>query len=250
MAQMYLCSDGLPIDLSPKFQGYEKMNSEWQNRDNRMRYSMSMPGDTFYNGTSSTAHVNWDDTDNGSVLTPTTETRYFAQKWACERQVTSTYESYDFPIIRYAEVLLNYAEALFERDGKISDEDLNISLNLTRRRVNSEMPALTNAFVSANGLDMRTEIRRERTVEFFNEGFRRDDLCRWKTAETEMTGRFLGVKWTGEFKTKGGSLGYALDEDGCIIYEDGRKFTEKHYLYPIPSEQLQLNPNLGQNPGW
>jgi hypothetical protein len=250
MAQMYLCSDGLPIDKSSKFQGYDKMNSEWQNRDNRMRYSMSMPGDTFYNGTSSTARVNWDDSDVGSVFTPTSCSRYFAHKWACERQVTSTYESYDFPIIRYAEVLLNYAEALFERDGKISDDDLNISLNLTRQRVNTEMPALTNAFVSANGLDMRTEIRRERTVEFFNEGFRRDDLCRWKTAETEMSGRFLGVKWVGEFLTKGGSLGYSLDEDECIIYEDGRTFTEKNYLYPIPSEQLQLNPNLGQNPGW
>jgi hypothetical protein len=251
MAQMYLCSDGLPIEKSPKFQGYEKMNSEWQNRDNRMRYNMSMPGDTFYNGTASaTARKNWDDTDNGSVFTPTACTRYYAQKWACEREVTSTYESYDFPIIRYAEVLLNYAEAVYERDGKISDEDLNRSLNLTRRRVNTEMPALTNAFVTANGLDMREEIRRERTVEFFNEGFRRDDLCRWKTAETEMPGRFLGVKWTGEFVTKGGSLGYSLDEDGCIIYEDNRQFSQKNYLYPLPSEQLQLNPHLNQNPGW
>jgi hypothetical protein len=251
MAQMYLCSDGLPIDKSPKFQGYEKMNSEWQNRDNRMRYTMSMPGDVFYNGTASaTARKNWDDTDQGTTLTPTTCTRYFAQKWACEREVTSTYESYDFPIIRYAEVLLNYAEAIYERDGKISDEDLNISLNLTRRRINSEMPALSNAFVTANGLDMREEIRRERTVEFFNEGFRRDDLCRWKTAEDEMPGNFLGVKWTGEFILKGGTMAYDLDEDGCIIYESNRQFAQKNYLYPLPSEQLQLNPNLVQNPGW
>lgn len=44
-------------------------------------------------------------------------------------------EAYDF-IIRYAEVLLNYAEAVFERDGQILDEDLAISLNLTRKRIN------------------------------------------------------------------------------------------------------------------
>ncbi len=251
MAQMYLCSDGLPIDKSSKFQGYDKMNSEWQNRDNRMRYSMSMPGDEFFNGTASaTARHNWDETDKGTVLTPTTGTRYFAQKWAAEREVVSRYETYDFPIIRYAEVLLNYAEAIYERDGKISDDDLNLSLNLTRRRVNSEMPALTNNFVISNGLDMREEIRRERTVEFFNEGFRRDDLCRWKTAETEMSGNFLGVKWTGEFVLKGGSMAYDLDADGCIIYEANRQFAQKNYLYPLPSEQLQLNPNLEQNPGW
>ena len=251
MAQMYLCSDGLPIEKSEKFQGYDKMTSEWQQRDNRMRYNMSRPGDLFYNGTSSSAHINWDDSDNGSTLTPTSGSRYFAQKWACERQVESTKESYDFPIIRYAEVLLNYAEALYELNGSISDEDLDLSLNLTRCRVNPEMPKLSNAFVSANGLDMRTEIRRERTVEFFNEGFRRDDLCRWKTAEKEMPGRFLGVKWTGtEYVLRGGTLGYPLDEDGCIIYEDGRVFEQKHYLYPLPTEQLQLNPNLKQNPQW
>lgn len=252
MAQMYLCSDGLPVDKSPVFMGYDNMNSEWQHRDNRMRYTMSRPGDIFYNGTSpALARHNWDDTDAGTTLTPTSGTRYFAQKWACEREVQSTYESYDFPIIRYAEVLLNYAEAVYELNGAISDEDLDLSLNLTRRRVNPEMPFLSNAFVSANGLDMREEIRRERTVELFNEGFRRDDLCRWKTAEKEMTGRFLGVKWTGtEYVLKGGSLGYALDEDGCIIYEDNRVFEEKHYLYPLPSEQIQLNTNLKQNPKW
>ena len=48
------------------------------------------------------------------------------------------------------------------------------------------MPKLSNNLVTANGLNMREEIRRERTVELFNEGFRIDDLKRWKTAETEM----------------------------------------------------------------
>lgn len=75
-------------------------------------------------------------------------------------------------IIRYAEVLLNYAEAVFERDNEISDADLAKSLNLVRKRVNPEMPDLTNGFVLSNGLDMRTEIRRERTVELFDECFR------------------------------------------------------------------------------
>ena len=79
-------------------------------------------------------------------------------------------EGYDFPIIRYAEVLLNYAEAVYERDDKISNTDLNISLNLVRLRVNPAMTPLTNELITQNaGMDMRTEIRRERTIELFNE---------------------------------------------------------------------------------
>jgi hypothetical protein len=45
-------------------------------------------------------------------------------------------------------------------------------------------------------------------------------------------------------------MAYDLDADGCIIYEANRQFAQKNYLYPLPSEQLQLNPNLEQNPGW
>lgn len=69
------------------------------------------------------------------------------------------------------------------------------------------MPKLTNAFATTHDLDMRTEIRRERTIELFNEGFRIDDLKRWKTAETEMPQDFLGIRWTGtEFQNNGRAL--------------------------------------------
>ena len=155
-------------------------------------------------------------------------------------------------IIRYAEVSLNYAEAVFERDNEISDADLAKSLNLVRKRVNPEMPDLTNGFVSSNGLDMRTEIRRERTVELFDECFRLDDLKRWKTAETEMPMNLTGVKWTGtEYETTWTSAASkAKDAQGCILMESGRVWKERNYLYPLPVDQLQLNPNLGQNPGW
>ena len=99
-----------------------------------------------------------------------------------EREGADYYESMDFPIIRYAEVLLNFAEAIYELNDKISDSDLDKSLNLVRLRVNPTMPKLSNSFVTSNGLSMREEIRRERTVELYLEGFRIDDLKRWKTA--------------------------------------------------------------------
>lgn len=253
-ANMYLCSDGLPIEKSPKFQGYQTVKSEWMNRDNRMRYTLRRPGDNFWSNINS--RIDWSGSaeeiaaaESKNYL-PNAGSGYAPQKWATERKVDNNYESYDYPIIRYAEVLLNYAEAVYERDDAISDADLNISLNLTRQRVNKDMPALTNSFAAANGLSMREEIRRERTIELFQEGFRIDDLKRWKTAEIEMPMDFLGIKWTGEWQSRWGNPGLPTNADGNLIYETGRNWEEKHYLYPLPIDQLQLNPKLGQNPGW
>ena len=260
MANMYLCQNGLPIEYggtkNPQFKGYNQMDDEFQNRDNRMRYTMAKPHDAFWGNTN--PRVNWtgDDADLKNALTtnfiPTTGTGYHNQKWATERKVDSGNEGYDFPIIRYAEVLLNYAEAVFERDGRISDEDLNRSLNLVRRRVNPDMPLLSNKLINDYpGMDMRTEIRRERTVELYNEGFRLDDLKRWKTAETEMPQDLLGIKWEGtEYQTTWAKCSYQRNAEGCIVMETGRQWKERNYLFPLPKDELQLNPNLKQNPGW
>lgn len=255
MANMYLQSNGLPIN--PQTWDYSKVDSEFKDRDNRMSNTLMIPGHTYW-GTGG-GRIDWtgsaEEIANASHknFMPSTGTGYFPHKWCCERDgVPTGMEAYDYPIIRYAEVLLNYAEAVFERDDKISDEDLAISLNLTRKRVNPNMPDLTNAFVSANNLDMRTEIRRERTVEFYDENFRIDDLKRWKTAEEEMPMNLIGVKWRGtEYETKwSDASSKTMDAEGCIIYEQGRVWEEKHYLYPLPIDQLKLNPNLKQNPGW
>lgn len=253
LANMYLQSTGLPID--PATWDYSKMDSEFKNRDNRMTNSMMVSGKPYWSNTG--PRVTWqgdaDDIANASIKSfrPNYGSGYHNQKWATERLVADTREGYDFPIIRYAEVLLNYAEAIFERDGNITDDDLNKSLNLVRLRVNPEMPKLTNKFVSDNSLDMRTEIRRERTIELLDEGFRLDDLKRWKTAETEMPMDLLGVKWVGtEFQSAWPGATYDKNAEGCLILETGRKWENKNYLFPLPADQVKLNPNLGNNPGW
>lgn len=255
LAAMYLCQDGLPIDKSPQFKGYAKMGDEYLNRDNRMANTLCIPGGTYWSNDK--PRVNWtgDAADVASAslknFSPTSGSGYHNQKWATERKVNSTYEGYDYPVIRLAEVMLNFAEALYERDGKISDTDLNKSLNKVRCRVNPKMPKLTNSFVEKNGLDFRTEIRRERTVELFNEGFRIDDLKRWKTAEVEMPQDVLGVKWRGtEYEQTWSKVTFDKNEDGHLIVETDREWDEKNYLLPLPTDQLQLNPNLKQNPGW
>ncbi|MDR1369147.1 MAG: RagB/SusD family nutrient uptake outer membrane protein [Dysgonamonadaceae bacterium] len=254
---LYLCNDGLPIEKSTTFQGYATMVSEFQNRDNRMKNCFLQQGEKFWTNDANTSRIDWkgmdgEDAKNALTCNAAGGSGYQNKKWGTERSVIDYYEGYDFPIIRYAEVLLNYAEAVYERDNAISNDDLDLSLNPVRNRVNVEMPKLSNELVSANGLDMRTEIRRERTVELYFEGFRIDDLKRWKTAETEMLQDILGIKWAGtQFETAWGTQSTrAKDADGCLIMENGRSWGDKNYLLPLPADQLQLNPNLEQNPLW
>ncbi len=246
LANMYLCSDGLPIEISEQFKGYDKWDSEFSNRDNRMNAVILKPNQQYYK-----ASRNWNDSDVPVTCSSDRGTGYQSRKWAAERVVATTKEGYDYPIIRYAEVLLNYAEAVFERDDQISDADLDLSLNPVRLRVNPDMPKLSNSLIKAHAtMDMRTEIRRERTVELVHEAFRVDDLKRWKTAEVEMPQDVLGIKRIGtEWETKW-ITSKATNEEGCLIHEDGRSWTTKNYLLPLPADQVQLNPNIGQNPGW
>lgn len=253
LANMYVCQDGLPVDKSTQFKGYSTATSEFENRDNRMLTTLAKNGDKVWNNTANNCRTAWDDSDLDRALTVsvTSNSGYQTHKWAVERQVNDYMEAMDYPVIRYAEVLLNYAEASYELNGSISDTDLDLSLNLVRSRVNPNMTKLSNSLVNNNGLSMREEIRRERTVELVFEGYRIDDLKRWKTAETEMPQDLVGVLYTGTwFESHWTSQTRTITADGCILMYGDRTWSEKNYLYPLPSDELQLNPNLGQNPGW
>ena len=252
LADMYLATDGLPITSSPLFQGYDSlMTVEFQNRDPRMAMTFVVPGsDVFQENGFQPVYPGF----SGSSAT---RTGYMLRKFLDETvDATQFRGQYDFKEFRYGEVLLILAEALYERDGQISDPDLGSTINLLRARAG--MPALTNAFVTGNALDMQTEIRRERTVELAFEGFRRDDLRRWKTAETVMPQAIRGVKFVGtEYQQRNPTLvinsDIFVDANGFIVAEPAvsRHFLEKHYLDPIPLQQIQLSHGtLVQNPGW
>ncbi len=253
LANMYVCQDGLPIEKSAQFKGYDQATSEFQNRDTRMLTTLAQRGTKVWDNTAEHCRTSWDDSDlaRAKDVAATSNSGYQTHKWAVERQVADRYESMDYPVIRYAEVLLNFAEAVYELQNRISDSDLDKSVNLVRQRSNPKMVKLSNALVDNNGLSMREEIRRERTVEFVFEGFRIDDLKRWTTAPVEMPQTLLGVKWKGtQFETLWAKQSRQVDADGCIILYDNRQWNDKLYLYPLPSDQLQLNHSLGQNPGW
>ncbi len=163
--------------------------------------------------------------------------------------------SYFIHILRYAEVLLTYIEATYELDGAVTDTDLDKTINLLRDRAG--IVHLSNSLVAVNGLNMLEEIRRERTIELALEGYRRDDLRRWKTAEIEMPKALLGVRFVGtQYETffpeitPGVTINVTTDGDIIVEDESQRSFENKHYLYPIPTQQRALNPNLTQNPEW
>ncbi|MCL3780942.1 RagB/SusD family nutrient uptake outer membrane protein [Prolixibacteraceae bacterium JC049] len=257
LADMYLCTDGLPISKSDLFKGRDKMTTEFENRDPRMWNTIAKPG----------VHMKTrDDHDGAKAKYPDKgqhQGLYFPYKYCSEFVPGYSWGKSEFfyRLIRYPEVLLIYAEAIFEKNGSITDEQLEESVNVIRGRVN--MPDLTNAFVTSNSLDMKTEIRRERSIELALEGFRLHDLRRWKTAEVELAQPIKGVKYTGtEFETVTDDAGarrydtaYKLDADGFIIVDraDNRKWAagnDKLYLFPLPTKQLLLNENLKQNPGW
>lgn len=253
LADLYLAVDGLPISKSSLFGGYNELDSEFRNRDPRMAMTFIVPGSTIY----ADGGI-WAVTYPGFTGTNATQTGYMLRKFLDETlEATQFQGSYDFKEFRYAEVLLILAEALLERDGSVSDADLDRTINVIRSRVN--MPALTNAHVTGNGLDMRTEIRRERTVELAFEGFRRDDLRRWKTAETLMPLAIKGVKFVGtEYEQRYPDLRIGtdiqVDANGFIVTEAAaaRRFLpDKHYLDPLPLQQVQLSKgSLTQNPEW
>lgn len=254
LADMYLCkSSGLPINKNNSgFLGYKTIADEFKNRDPRMNQTIIMPGTKFLNANGADSCV------AKFTTRPETRTGYKLWKFMGEMVAGVNNATYDYHIIRYSEVLLILAEATFEKDGFVSNEILNKTINVIRSRKGVEMPPLSNEFVQTNGLDMLTEIRRERTIELAFEGFRRDDLRRWKTAEIELKQAIKGIKYKGtEYEYQevlnSGNPGL-VDTDGFLIVEpaENRIFiAPKNYYYAIPLDEVYLNPNLlPNNPGW
>jgi len=248
LADMYVCTDGLPISISPLFQGYDTMISEFENRDPRMSQTIITPNSGVAQ-LGSLIDLPSIGSGNGNSNSGYLSYKFFSDNE--ESQLGKGY--YDYIEFRYAEVLLNYAEALYEKNGSISDANLNTSINKLRARVG--MLSLTNTLVTSNSLDMLEEIRRERTIELAYEGFRYNDLRRWKQAENLLPVNLRGVKYTGtEYETSppNNSKTISVDSEGFVIADNVslRSWDQKLYLFPIPVEQIKLNPNLTQNPGW
>jgi len=265
MVEDYLCTDGKPISLSPLYQGDGTIEDVFANRDPRLRQTILHPDDVLYysygreNPADPRPYPRLRGMEGGLSI----ETGYHIIKAYDVVTAYATYNTSNTPAItlRFAEVLLNYAEAVAEL-GTITQEDLDQSINRLRDRV--AMPHLTmdvqmdpryaNDGVSA----LISEIRRERRVELFMEGFRYDDLRRWKQGK-KLEIPSYGIRWDDAAIARYPLANVVSSEVDGIPYVDVYKGTDwanpvfdegKHYLWPIPLEDLAQNAAIGQNPGW
>ena len=261
MLDNFLYADGLPREKSPlRISPEVKYSDIMDNRDPRLKMTIYSIGEQAYKG----PYTPFKNDDQQHGYGYPIKKGFMADQWA-----TGSKETVDKMIIRYAEVLLSYAEALYERDGSISDEVLDETVNYVRNRVHFDVK-LTNAFVQQHGLDMRQEIRRERMVEFIDENLHYDDIIRWKTAEEVLPKAMVGLLFNADetIRTRdelGGDARFT-DENGMCngdqVYDqanlyviesaDSRSFDpERDYLYPIPVYEISTsNGAVTQNPNW
>lgn len=257
----YLAIDGLPIAVSPLYQGDQSLANLEKNRDPRLAATVMVPGDTVSiapNGTVVRFTAPRLTTNNASVG------GYESQKYRNPNidPLTGTFTRSTAKIImRYAEALLIYAEAKAEL-GTITQEDLDISINKLRQRAGMPNMVLGAIVPDPNWPDygynvspVLHEIRRERVVELMNEGFRFDDLMRWRAHKLFVGERPRGAYY--EQLLKSVSSNRPVDADNYldpykVSVGAGYNFNPaRDYLNAIPLDELTINPNLKpNNPGW
>lgn len=273
--QNYLCANtGLPISLCDCHDTHTTLIEELRNRDPRLLQTVPTPEQGEF-----TYYLDGKRPAIGKIVAgnvANSATGYGIVKFFKAEEFTALHHqsSSDAPIFRFAEILLIRAEAGAEL-GK--EPELDVTINALRERVgfthkltNSPVvdPVLVEEYknVKGNNPALIREIRRERSIELVGEGYRYLDLMRWgeghnlaeirkgfipnlKTSPDDPTGYTQE-----EIDEMEREMGF--DENGAIdiyskrvqrpaVFED-----PKHYLQPIPINELSLNPNLTQNPGW
>ena len=170
-------------------------------------------------------------------------TRYYCRKMWPEVYVRNATQRalFNYIFFRYAEVLLNYAEAINESEDTQTARDLAITeLNKIRGRVN--MPSIPNTLTQAQ---LREAIVKERAVELAFEDFRWYDLIRWKRAKDVLTQPMKGMDVV---RNANGSFTYNVITLPNLYQ---KRFTDHMYLYPIPRREVfKSNGILIQNPNW
>lgn len=275
MVESYLSEDGLPITLSPLYQGDEVYEEIFVDRDPRLRQTILHPDDQaiYRFGNHDFSLTRYPQLLGSATPGVESATGYHIIKVYENNAAYATYNTSTTPaiILRLGEVLLNYAEAKAEL-GTITQADLDMSINLLRDRVGMPHldlnPPMDPRHADEGISSLLVEIRRERRVELFMEGFRYDDLRRWKQGK-KLEEKSYGMRWDEANRARFDptnvvpkALKSSITTDvfgNPVEYIDvyaGTDFAtpvfdeSKHYLWPIPINAISQNPNLGQNPGW
>jgi len=290
MADLFLYADGLPGEKSAYYLppaeetaynsvlGYEEdgVTPNGHPRDPRMTFTLWREGDPDDNTDLLVAgkQIAWS-AHNGTTFNHYfNETRHcpgYYQKKGHVGTLADVYwtDNTDHILMRWGEMLISYAEALFERNGSITDAQLDETVNTLRARAGFDVK-MTNAFINANGLDMREELRRERTVELMGENRRYNDIIRWKIAEQVLpmavVGQHIFVNTCREPPTEEARQQACTDangiHNGVFVYPapnmwvfepaSDRSFRpDRDYFYPIPTNEIAKSEgNIVQNQNW
>jgi len=292
MVETYLSADGLPVKQSPLYDYYSDNGlrfypDQFKNRDPRM--AATLVDSVRISG----AHTGYSTTGFPTLKFLPVDAN------STDLQYLGSANTTDAPVIRYGEVLLNYAEAAAEL-GRFTQEVAGKTINQLRARdipgTDSQLPAMnvSGEVVLSGGVAVDDpdrdpsvsallwEIRRERCVELMFEGFRRNDLRRWKKYEYLKTVETAGPTGMGKgayvdlgvfdaatlTKVKKAVRFYypqAGNTDHAFIYNlyesnmrrdwiAGDSYYERQYLNAVPLDQIKLYRDMGyelsQNPGW
>jgi len=215
--------------------GYDPANP-WTGRDPRLAATVMYPGNSYPLSGGGSQEPLWDGQDAYNSTSDVTPTGYYIRKW-WDNTYRLTLQSGLNPIlIRYADVLLMNAEANAEL-GTLDAAVWNKTVRPIRERAGFTDAA---ALDFPAGGDLKSIVRNERRSELAFEGSRRTDIIRWKIADQVLNGWCHGM-YTGE------TVG---TDDGFVRIENRQFNAEKHYLWPIPQKERDLNKNLEQNPNW
>lgn len=280
----FLCVDAdnqaRPVALSADYNN-DTPDQEFANRDPRLSMTVLVPGNEVSKAMFETGNLalstfprignmkNWPSATGYHAI------KYYQKYWDAKG---FGQEYQDYPLFRYAEVLLNYAEAKAELN-ECDEAVLDATINKLRDRV--DMPHLTvnppmdPKYADRGISSLLVEIRRERRVELSFEYLRYHDLMRWAWGD-KLAERVLGMRledadfsdprYDGDI-TKGGTE--EAGSNAVYVYKaaDGKQYIDvyantnwaaerrkfdpqKDYLRSIPSSAIAANPALGQNPGW
>jgi len=271
----YLCTDGKPRSVSPSFLGYDSMQLEVTNRDPRLAQTLFLKGyERVNNAPEGSLNQKFDlpALDGAGEFRNTTGyALYKGVNPDFTNQGNNDVGVQGSIIFRYAEALLIFAEAKAEL-GTITQADIDNSINLLRDRVGMIHLDMNNITSDPNWdfpnlSPIINEIRRERRIELACEGTRWDDLARWRAHHLLVGKRLKGAKYLGTnlegaYKDFLGNpsifigVNLFVDANGFIdpyqqVLPNGYGFNpDRDYLSPIPTDELTLNSNLVQNPGW
>jgi len=244
LVDAYLCTDGNTIETSAL---YDPQNPVVKNgvfyRDPRLLYTIYYPGISVLKGQVYHGHPDSAQVEGDKITYDAGMTGYCMRKYIDEEYTGNVYSGgSDIPIVRYAEVLLSYLECKIKNNDAITQDLLEKTINLVRKRAAVNMPAVTET----DPTKLWEILKRERRVELAWEGLRYWDLIRWGEAVEVLNGPYYGIKLTDDPQNY---ERFKVGPDGHYRVMN-LIFNATDLPWPFPQAELDINSSLEQKAKW